>query len=92
MRRASGQHRKKLALITAIQNGAGVLAAVDKYERDKDKQGLFIQLDHKEYRSLVNICFPEVEQEIINIIKSRYTQLMQTWNQELKNILGEIQK
>ena len=86
------QYSKKRCLITALTRGAGVLAAIDKYERDKDKQGLFIQLDHKEYRSLVNVCFPEIEQEVLALLKSRYTQLMRSWDQELKNIMGEITK
>lgn len=84
------QCKKKVSLNTALRNGAGVLAAIDKYERDKNKQGLFIQLDHEEYRSVVNICFPEIEQEVLTILKSRYTQLMQMWSQELRNIMGEI--
>lgn len=84
------QYSKKQSLITALKRGAGVLAAIDKYERDKKKQGILIQLDHEYYRALVDVCFPEIEQEIIAILKSRYTQLMQMWNQELKNMLGEI--
>lgn len=84
------QYSKKQSLITALKRGAGVLAAIDKYEQDKKKQGILIQLDHEYYRTLVDVCFPEIEQEIIAILKSRYTQLMQMWNQELKNMLGEI--
>ncbi len=84
------QYSKKRYLVTAIQRAAGVLASIDKYERDKDKQGMYIQLDHKEYRSLVNICFPEVEQEVLELLKSRYSQMMQMWDQELRDALGEI--
>lgn len=86
------QYKKKQSLVTALQRGAGVLAAVDKYERDKNKQGISILLDHETYRSIVNVCFPEIEQEVIATIKSRYTQLMRMWDQELKNIIGEITK
>lgn len=86
------KYSKKRALITALKRGAGVLAAIDKYERDKKKQGMFIQLDHEYYRSLVNICFPEIEQEILELLKFRYNQMMRMWDQELKNTLGEIQK
>lgn len=86
------QYKKKQSLVTALQRGAGVLAAIDKYERDKNKQGIFILLDHETYRSVVNVCFPEIEQEVIATIKSRYTQLMRMWDQELKNIMGEITK
>lgn len=86
------QCKKKQSLVTALKRGAGVLAAIDKYERDKNKQGIFIQLDHETYRSVVNICFPEIEQEVIAVLKSRYTQLMRMWDQELKNVIGEITK
>lgn len=84
------QYNKKRALITALKRGTGVLASIDKYERDKKKQGMFIQLDHEYYRSLVTVCFPEIEQEVLELLKYRYTQMMQMWEQELKNLLGEI--
>lgn len=84
------QYKKKACLNTALRNGAGVLAAIDKYEHDKNKQGIYIQLDHETHRTLVNICFPEIEQEILEVLKSRYTRLMQMWNQELRNTIGEI--
>lgn len=84
------QCKKKVNLITALKRGAGVLAAIDKYERDKKKQGILIQLDHEYYRSLVDICFPEIEQEILELLKSRYNQMMRMWDQELKDIMGEI--
>lgn len=86
------QYKKKQSLVTALQRGAGVLAAIDKYERDKNKQGIFILLDHETYRSVVNVCFPEIEQEVLELLKSRYTQMMRMWDQELKNIMGEITK
>lgn len=86
------QYKKKQGLIKALQRGAGVLAAIDKYEHDKNKQGIFVLLDHETYRSVVNICFPEIEQEVIATIKSRYTQFMRVWDQELKNTMGEITK
>lgn len=40
------KYSKKHALITTLKRGAGVLAAIDKYERDRKKQGMFIQLKH----------------------------------------------
>lgn len=90
MRRAVEQYKKKVSLNKALRNGAGVLAAIDKYERDKNKQGMFIQLDHETHRTLINICFPEIEQEVLEVLKSRCTHLMQMWQQELKDTLGEI--
>lgn len=84
------QFSKKRALITAIKRGTSVLISIDKYERDNKKQGMLIQLDHEYYRSLVTVCFPEIEQEVLELLKSRYTQMVQMWEQELKNLLGEI--
>lgn len=78
------------ALNTALRRGSEVLAAITKYEKDKNRQGLFLQLDHETYRTLVNVCFPEIEQEVLDLLKPRYNQLMITWVHELRNLQGEV--
>ena len=78
------------SLDTAIRRGSAVLGAITKYRQDKKKQGMFIQLDHEYYRTMVNVCFPEIEEEVLDLLEKRYNNLMTMWVQELRNIRGEI--
>lgn len=84
------QFNQVKSLDTAVRRGSAVLSAITKYRQDKKKQGIFIQLEHEYYMSMVNVCFPEIEDAVLDLLEHKYNELMTMWVQELRNIRGEI--
>lgn len=78
------------SLDTAIRRASAVLHAITVYKQDKDRQGMHILLNHELSRSVLNIVFPEIENEVLDLLEKRYNQLMTMWVQELNNLRGEV--
>lgn len=74
------------SLDTAIRRGSKVLDELVKYKADKTKQGMMVVLNHETRRTVIDIVFPEIENEVIALLEQRYNQLMSMWVDELRRI------
>ena len=74
------------SLDTAIRRGSKVLEELVKYKADKTKQGMMVVLNHETRRTVIDIVFPEIENEVLSLLEQRYNQLMSMWVDELRRI------
>ena len=80
------EFNKVKSLDTAIRRGSAVLTAITHYKQNKDKQGIMVLLNHETKRTVIDIAFPEIENEVLSLLEQRYNQLMSMWVDELRRI------